>query len=248
MENGFCDQINNKEECKFDGGDCICSVPYWIGDGFCDHVANNEICDFDGGDCSYLEDFSALTTIPSEESDEICAENMIWIGDNFCDDNLNIAQCNYDEGDCCEPHTYANWQIFCTDCQCHGEASPVMCLESWINDGYCDDANNFEECDFDGNDCCQSDANPSWDEFCDECTCKDLVEHHHVGDGVASPVACMEPWISDGYCDDENNFEECDFDGNDCCQPYGSDLWNKFCTDCQCHQKYICCLAFKLLI
>ena len=25
-------------------------------------------------------------------------------------------------------------------------------------------------------------------------------------------------WSGDGFCDDESNIEECDFDGGDCCE------------------------------
>ena len=71
-------------------------------------------------------------------------------------------------------------------------------------------------------------------------------------------------YIGDSYCDDQNNFEECGYDGGDCC-PYLksndvtnltdfgvtsksvshddlesltlmfiSDLWNLYCFDCEC--------------
>ena len=37
-------------------------------------------------------------------------------------------------------------------------------------------------------------------------------------------------WQGDGYCDDQNNTPECDYDGGDCC----GDSNNDFCTECQC--------------
>ena len=36
-------------------------------------------------------------------------------------------------------------------------------------------------------------------------------------------------WINDGFCDDQNNNESCDFDGGDCCLPRRRTRWNRFC-------------------
>ena len=38
-------------------------------------------------------------------------------------------------------------------------------------------------------------------------------------------------WIGDGFCDDANNIEECNYDGGDCC---GIDVQNNFCVNCTC--------------
>jgi len=38
-------------------------------------------------------------------------------------------------------------------------------------------------------------------------------------------------WKGDGYCDDENNNDSCDYDGGDCC---GDDVNTSFCSACQC--------------
>ena len=40
-------------------------------------------------------------------------------------------------------------------------------------------------------------------------------------------------WRGDGYCDDENNTEECGFDGGDCCDNDRPN-WNHFCQECDC--------------
>ena len=43
---------------------------------------------------------------------------------------------------------------------------------------------------------------------------------------------CESPqWIGDNYCDDENNFEMCAWDGGDCC---GSNVLTDYCDDCEC--------------
>merc|ERR1712165_384659 len=43
---------------------------------------------------------------------------------------------------------------------------------------------------------------------------------------------CGSPqWKGDGYCDDENNNDGCDYDGGDCC---GDDVNTQYCSACQC--------------
>ena len=37
--------------------------------------------------------------------------------------------------------------------------------------------------------------------------------------------------VGDGYCHDENNKRQCDFDGGDCCY---SNISTAFCSDCKC--------------
>ena len=43
---------------------------------------------------------------------------------------------------------------------------------------------------------------------------------------------CGSPhWKGDTWCDDENNNENCDWDGGDCC---GSDVKETYCSICAC--------------
>ena len=42
-------------------------------------------------------------------------------------------------------------------------------------------------------------------------------------------------WIADGFCDDINNNEACNYDGGDCC---GSSVQKHFCIDCECICKF----------
>ena len=45
-------------------------------------------------------------------------------------------------------------------------------------------------------------------------------------------LACDLPsYIGDGFCDDETNNEECEWDGGDCC---GNDTKTDYCTNCKC--------------
>merc|ERR1712072_380311 len=63
--------------------------------------------------------------------------------------------------------------------------------------------------------------------FCTDCECKDP---NHKPDRPESP--CGSPqWFGDNFCDDDNNNEECGWDGGDCC---GDDIQTDYCNDCDC--------------
>merc|ERR1712079_667493 len=44
---------------------------------------------------------------------------------------------------------------------------------------------------------------------------------------------CIESYIGDGYCDDDNNNDACQFDGGDCCNQ-STIQWNMYCYECEC--------------
>ena len=47
-----------------------------------------------------------------------------------------------------------------------------------------------------------------------------------------SETVCEAPnWQGDGFCDDEINNKECEWDGGDCC---GSNVNTQFCSACEC--------------
>jgi hypothetical protein len=56
---------------------------------------------------------------------------------------------------------------------------------------------------------------------------------HHQGSGEASGTyTCASiSYRGDGDCDDQNNTEECGYDGGDCC---GDNVVTTHCTECQC--------------
>ena len=87
-----------------------------------------------------------------------------------------------------------------------------------VGDGFCEDHVNNAECNFDGGDCCGSNVDFS---FCQYCIC-------YSTDCDAS----LQELIDDGYCNDETNNEECNFDGGDCC---GSCANTDKCSNCICH-------------
>ena len=66
---------------------------------------------------------------------------------------------------------YYNCQLNKTEKYCVSHLLEVTCFHSLLADGYCDDIVNFEDCDFDGGDCCLENLISL--EFCEECQCKD---------------------------------------------------------------------------
>ena len=92
-----------------------------------------------------------------------------------------------------------------------------------IGDYICHNEYNNEECGYDGGDCCRCTQFVSWsDDFIqgvNDMFCRD------PSSGCLDPRVNMYPDckdgnipdIGDGWCDVENNNEECHFDGGDCC-------------------------------
>ena len=86
-------------------------------------------------------------------------------------------ECNYDGGDCCLDPIDTQ---YCSECQCiDGNATtenPVTTTvdlsgcssPASVGDGYCDDATNIMECNYDGGDCCLDPVNTL---VCLECQC-----------------------------------------------------------------------------
>ena len=111
--------------------------------------------------------------------------------------------------------------MFCTDAT---DTYTKSCYNNeWIGDGYCDDETNNENCHYDGGDCCGSDIDK---DYCEICAC-------HTSEGTGTAELCYEEdWKEDGFCDDLNNNEACDYDGGDCC---GSNVNKTHCTICACY-------------
>ena len=58
---------------------------------------------------------------------------------------------------------------------------------------------------------------------------------------------CAVPsWEGDSLCDDENNTEECNWDGGDCCPPNDDDFWNFFCKVS--FRNTVCSSAFFIIM
>lgn len=187
--NGFCDSLNNINECAYDGGDCCpCTCKAHADYG-----------------CWQYGFYCIDPTVP-----EACAATFNESNYAGYDDDVYSSFSNDDE----LVNAYPN---------CTG-------VYSYISDGWCDDENNNQGCDYDGGDCC-------------ECTCVDNA--HACGivgfdcDDPTVPYNCSGsssmtgyysdvypncsdagghvPWVGDGFCDRQNNIGECGYDAGDCC-------------------------------
>ena len=234
-----------------------CDLPDYYGDGYCDDENNKKACFFDGGDCcgpnvntQYCTACQCLsdggssggngtlaTTTPSLTTNSGGCSDPQYVGDNYCDDGNNNQECNYDGGDCCG---FCIITDYCTYCECHlGNYSNHDNDGGYIQigNGYCQDDLNKLECNFDGGDCCAPDVDTN---YCTVCQC--LSEGGSTEGNVTlatttlslttSSGGCSNPGrVSDNYCDDGNNNQECNYDGGDCC---GSNVNTEYCTVCQC--------------
>ena len=104
--------------------------------------------------------------------------------------------------------------------------SQCTCPQSWVNDQYCDHSCNNRECEFDGGDCCNN-SFANWDYYCKANNVSVSTESLTVFVSSFSGLTlqqciCKEcegvvHWVGDGWCDDMNNNEGCEYDGGDCC-------------------------------
>ena len=62
---------------------------------------------------------------------------------------------------------------------------------------------------------------------CSDCVCL-LVETCAAG---------YHPLVGNGFCNDDTNIAECDYDGGDCC---GYNITSEHCTECTCFHQETC--------
>ena len=211
---------------------------WFTGDNYCDDENNNEECEWDGGDCCGYDVstwfcWACECLDPEEqEGDGGGCGSPQWKGDNYCDDDNNNAECEWDGGDCCGDGISI---LLCSACECldpdfNDTLLPSGCIiPSWAGDNSCDDINNNEECNWDGGDCCGFNVNTN---YCNYCECLDPSFNDLLPITIIPYIGCLFPsWAGDNYCDDENNYEGCDFDGGDCC---GDNVNTSYCYDCEC--------------
>ncbi|CAN0440595.1 unnamed protein product, partial [Pylaiella littoralis] len=256
--NGYCNQDNNNAGCGYDGGDCCsctCTVPEneWDDDYF--YGCREFACIDPEATCAEDDDITA-------DMIENC-DYVRGVGNGFCDESNNNALCNYDGGDCCEctcepREVDDDWYYGYDYLGCGGgfacidpEAACVNddditvdivanCDSVQVGNGYCNQPNNNAECGYDGGDCC-------------ECTCEDRPNQKC---GQYGGYTCIDPeapcvnddditvdmldlcgyvgGVGDGYCNQDNNIPECNYDGGDCCEctceaPETDDDWDGAC-------------------
>ena len=124
---GICQEINNNEECYWDGYDC-CNQ-YALTDGFCDDENNKRECGWDGGDCCGNNVKIEYCTV-CECHEPKCKYKQI--SNRICNDESNTEECIWDGGDCCGDN------VVTTEC------SACECLEPFRwNDDNCDEFRRF---------------------------------------------------------------------------------------------------------
>ncbi|CAM9523651.1 unnamed protein product [Scytosiphon promiscuus] len=166
-----------------------------------------------------------------------------YLADGDCDESNNNAECGFDSGDCCactcestESYTCGGNGYACVDPDAACVDDDDITIDVFehceyppgIGNGHCNIGNNKEECDYDGGDCCEctcvGDDDPGDDDF-GRCgphsgfACVDPSAPCVDDDSVTVDMIdeCQAGQIGDGWCDDNNNKEECAFDGGDCC-------------------------------
>ena len=154
------------------------------------------------------------------------------IGDGYCDDrfNLPIQGCPFDGGDCCGLTVNT---LFCTHCICLENVTyGADCRhQSSKGNGVCNDFANTKECDYDGGDCCLEGGNY---DYCADCECilgstsDSLQKLKEKGLDMESkcPIAHLD-LLGDGFCNQELNNKDCEFDRGDCS---GTGTENKKCA------------------
>ena len=136
-----------------------------------------------GTECECLDPDATPTNADKNVPCDGKCTKPFFIGDNFCDDENNKCACNWDDGDCCGGlNTFLggkNSFTVCTDCLCldpDNRASscatdgPTCAVNGHAGDGVCDDDNNNCGCNWDGGDCCNTNAETL---YCTDCECLD---------------------------------------------------------------------------
>ena len=94
--------------------------------------------------------------------------------DDFC---TSENPCGPDQGDC-DTNDECHFGLMCGTNNCPDsldvtsdmDCCYIKCLDNWIGDVFCDDANNYEECYWDGGDCC---GDYVINGYCEFCQCRD---------------------------------------------------------------------------
>jgi len=171
-----------------------------------------------------------VVSVPFIE-DSVCTDKYAAAGQTItdqmiCAGNLEEGGIDSCQGDSGGPLTWrdgagkwniigvVSWGIGCADARFPGVYAEVFKALDWVKSN--SQAGGSGTCD-------GTNPNPTTTTEAGESTTS------------ASEGGCVSEWIGDSYCDDDNNTEECEFDGGDCCP--GSDPmegWDDFCSDCEC--------------
>ena len=120
---------------------------------------------------------NCLDSLGFDPETDCCYDNsQSVVGDEtFC---TSIDPCEQTEGDC-DTHDECQFGLTCGSNNCPESLNTDMdccyinCLDNWIGDIFCDDANNYKECNWDGGDCC---GEYVINGYCEYCECRDSTD------------------------------------------------------------------------
>ena len=212
-----------------------CIRPTWLNDGYCDEECNTPDFNYDGGDCclDIVNNAKCIDCYCYKD----CSVHPLKFND---DEDFQI------ESECYEPK----------------DLDPEDCMVLWLGDGLCDDGCNNHLFDFDHQDCCLEDvADISYCNECicyANCTgpglatdtpviyqCQGMGYNESLLSTMFNTTSTMlllvqfyyctstDFWINDGFCDEECNAPDFNYDGGDCCLDIVN---NAKCIDCYCYE------------
>ncbi|CAM9522446.1 unnamed protein product, partial [Ectocarpus sp. 12 AP-2014] len=234
---GWCDQENTNEICGYDGGDCCeCTcVNAWDDDYSC---TANSACIDPSAPCVDDDD----VTVDMVENCGYVGS----VGNGWCDEENNNEACGYDGGDCCEctcqpldtdDGTDDYFQNGCGNgfacidphAACVNDDDITLdivenCDSVSVGNGFCDMDNNNEACAYDGGDCCERTREDQPNQECGRWSgfaCIDPEAPCVDDDSFTVDMVESRKYpgsFGNGWCDEDNNTEECAYDGGDCCE------------------------------
>eukprot|EP00903_Cladosiphon_okamuranus_P015479 g14291.t1 len=184
----------------------------------------DETCTTAGDCCS---DFCGSAGICANEICGGAGGDLETIGDSLCNPENNNAGCDYDGGDCCE--------CDCVEKACGIEESACTtpawsCVDSpeqteplvWLYGvNFCPSfsfASDLGNCDYYGGATCDCTCSEGGDALCSTGTGYDCIDpDSSCAFEICGAAGGLRDKVGNGICEAENNVEDCEYDGGDCC-------------------------------
>ena len=227
-QNGLvCGQDNCPSTLKYEWSIDCCMKPIIGSDTFC---KTDHLCYINEGDCDNNNECAGSLACGVNncnislgfDSETDCCYEPSQGDKNFCQtDHL----CQENEGDCDNDNECQNG-LTCGENNCPTSLGFDLSVDCCVNRSLSNGDSNYCTYDFpcaENEGPCQNDGHCHGNLECGTNNCFDF-----------SLNCCFIPCykhVGDGYCDDENNKIECEWDGDDCC---GSIVATDYCNECDC--------------
>ena len=186
----------------------VCTCKYGFGGDKCDECANGLYGFPHCTDCSCNEQ-GAYSPICDSIGECSCRPNVVG---NECD---SCAEGHFDFPNC----------VAC-DCDIYGSIPELSCVDSGmmmvVNGGNVSCGGHYASS-------CHSCSMGNGASWCHGDCEWDSANHQCVNKGEC--LNGSPQYIGDNFCDDNNNNENCNFDGGDCCL---ENVNTQYCSECQC--------------